>query len=260
MVQAHDVDVVQLLQGVVVDQAGVPVERGARVAGGLAARRLLRRQLAPALDEAAALLAEPLAEGRRLGQLEAVEQRPAPGGERGRTVTDARQRRGRRRCRWRGGAEAQPVADGAEGRLQSLAAQSRQLAAQVAARAGVVELAPEQRRQAAARDLALCGEHGQQREGAPARQRPLVPGAVAQARRAEELEDKTGRHGGHGPLMTPSASRPAMATIVVAGDGVVQPVSQQRPGWRLAVIGRSGSFSTPRSSSRSTSSTLLPTG
>ena len=195
MVQAHDVDVVQLLQGVVVEQASVPAERGARVAGGFAARRLLRRQLAPALDEAAALLAEPIAKGRRLGQLEAVEQGPAPGGKRGRAVAA---RGGVAKGADVGGdtvAEAQAIADGAEGRLQALAPQARQLAAQVAARARVVELAPEQRRQTAARDLALCREHGQEGEGTPARQHPLLR-AVAQERRAEKLEDKAGRHGG----------------------------------------------------------------
>ena len=234
MVQAHDVDVVQLLQRVVVDQAGVPVERGTRVAGGLAARRLLRRQLAPALDEAVALLAEPLAEGRRLGQLEAVEQRPAPGGERGRTVADRGGAAEGVDVAGEVGAEAQAIADGAEGGLQALAAQSRQLAAQVAARAGVVELAPEQRRQAAARDLAFCGEHGQQREGAPARQRPL---AARRRRAGAALRGARGQGPPawrSGPFMTPSASRPAMRPSSSPGVGSCSRCRSSGPagGWR----------------------------
>ena len=50
-----------------------------------------------------------------------------------------------------------------------------------------------------------------------------------------------------------------ISTIVVALAGV-QPVSQHLPGCRLDAIARPGAASTPRSSSRSTSSTLLPTG
>lgn len=48
--------------------------------------------------------------------------------------------------------------------------------------------------------------------------------------------------------------------IMMACPGGEQPASQQRPGWRLRVIERDSSCSTPRSRSLSTSSTLLPSG
>ena len=185
---------------------------------------------------------------------------PAPGGERSRAVA----------CRGGAaegvdvagevGAEAEAVADDAEGRLQALAAQARQLAAQVAACAGVVELAPEQRRQAAACDLALRREHGQQREGAPARQRPLAARRRLSGAARREARGRDRRAWRSRTVHDAFRVEAGSATIVVADGGVVQPVSQHRPGWRLAVIGRSGSFSRPRFSSRSTSSTLLPSG
>ena len=56
-------------------------------------------------------------------------------------------------------------------------------------------------------------------------------------------------------------SRPLGGSGTITGcPGALQPWSQHLPGWRLRVIGRFGSWATPRSSSRSTSSTLEPTG
>ena len=154
VVQAHDVDVVQLLQRVVVDQAGVPAERGAGVAGGLqraaccaasSRQRWTRRpRCSPShsRNAAASASSKPSSSGPRQAASASHRRR-------------ARRRRGRhpgRRRRHRPGASGRRSQ---RGRLEAVAAQAGQLAAQVSPRARVVELAPEQRRQTAARDLAL---------------------------------------------------------------------------------------------------------